>query len=96
MDPGRDWDEGVPSVLFVVREAVQDSLGFSPADLVFGHSVRGPLKMLKVDMLSSIFVAKGMHQTWSIASEALLNTQLKMKVALIPNRFCLSLKKAIR
>lgn len=30
-------------VLFSVRKAVQDSLG---------HSVRGPLKMLKEDMLS--------------------------------------------
>ncbi len=52
MDTGNDWDEGTPLVLFAVREAVQDSLGFSPADLVFGHSVRGPLKMLKEDMLS--------------------------------------------
>ncbi len=37
----------VPLVLFAVREAVQESLGFSPAELVFGHTVRGPLKMLK-------------------------------------------------
>ncbi|KAI3351357.1 hypothetical protein L3Q82_005905 [Scortum barcoo] len=33
----RDWDEGVPLVLFAAREAVQESLGFSPAELVFGH-----------------------------------------------------------
>ncbi len=52
MDTVKDWDEGTPLVLFAVRVAVQDSLGFSPADLVFGHSVRGPLKMLKEDMLS--------------------------------------------
>lgn len=36
---GKDWDEGVPLVLFAVREAVQESLGFSPAELVFGHTV---------------------------------------------------------
>ena len=26
------------------REVVQESLGFSPAELVFGHTLRGPLK----------------------------------------------------
>ncbi|KAL1258996.1 hypothetical protein QQF64_009573 [Cirrhinus molitorella] len=52
MDTGKEWDEGVPLVLFAVREAVQESLGFSPAELVFGHRVRGPLKMLKENILS--------------------------------------------
>lgn len=50
-DTGNDWDEGVPFVLFGVRETVQESLRFSPAELVFGHSVRGPLKVLKEKML---------------------------------------------
>lgn len=30
MDTGKDWDEGVPLVLFAIRETVQESLGFSP------------------------------------------------------------------
>ena len=30
-----------------VRERVQESLGFSPFELVFGHAVRGPLLLLK-------------------------------------------------
>lgn len=42
----RDWDEGLPLLLFAVRETTQESLGFSPADLVFGHTVRGPLRLL--------------------------------------------------
>jgi hypothetical protein len=42
----KSWDEGVPLVLFAVRESVQESLGFSPFQLVFGHEVRGPLKLL--------------------------------------------------
>ena len=25
----RDWDEGIPSLLFAIRESVQESLGFS-------------------------------------------------------------------
>ena len=34
-------------VLFAARESVQESLGFSPFELVFGRVVRGPLKLLK-------------------------------------------------
>ena len=48
----KDWDEGIPLLLFAARESVQDSLGFSPFDLVFGHTVRGPLKLLKEKFLS--------------------------------------------
>ena len=33
--------------LFAARESVQESLGFSPFKLVFGRTVRGPLKLLK-------------------------------------------------
>ena len=43
----KDWDEGIPLLLFVVQEAVQISLGFSPFELVFVHNPRGPLKLLK-------------------------------------------------
>ena len=51
LDNEKDWDEGI-SLLFAVRESVQESLGFSPFELVFGHSVRGPLKLLKENWLS--------------------------------------------
>ena len=51
-DTNRDWDEGVHLLLFAVRESVQESLGFSPFELVFGHSVRGPLKLFKEKLLS--------------------------------------------
>ena len=40
----KDWDEGIHLLLFVVREAIQTSLRF---ELVFGHTPRGPLKLLK-------------------------------------------------
>ena len=42
-----EWDLGVPYVLFAVRESVQESLGFSPYELVFGRKVRGPLALVK-------------------------------------------------
>ena len=44
---GKDWDEGVHLVLFASREVVQESLGFSPFELLYGRTVRGPLKVLK-------------------------------------------------
>ena len=51
-DTEKDWDEGIHLLLFAVGEKVQESLGFSPFELVFGHSVRGPLKLLKQKFLS--------------------------------------------
>lgn len=43
----KDWDEGVHLQMFAIREVVQESLGFSPSELIFAHTVRGPLKLLK-------------------------------------------------
>ena len=48
---GKDWDEGVHLLLFAVRDSVQESLGISPFELVFGYSVRGPLKLYKEKLL---------------------------------------------
>lgn len=42
----KDWEEGHPWLMLAAREVTQDSLGFSPNDLVFGHAVRGPLATL--------------------------------------------------
>ena len=35
----KDWDEGIHLLLFAVRESVQESLGFSPFEVVFDHTV---------------------------------------------------------
>ena len=34
-----------------VRDSVQESLGFTPFQLIYGHKVRGPLKVLKESWL---------------------------------------------
>ena len=47
VENNRDWDQGIHLLLFATRESVQESLGFSPFELVFGRTVRGPLKLLK-------------------------------------------------
>ena len=46
LDCGPEWDEGIPLLLFAIRETLQELIGFSPAELVFGHTVGGPLKFL--------------------------------------------------
>ena len=46
-DTEKDWDEGIHLLLFAVGKSVKESLGFSPFELVFGHTVRRPLKLLK-------------------------------------------------
>lgn len=43
----KDWDEGVHMQMFAIREVVQESLGFSPVELVCAHTVCGPLKLLR-------------------------------------------------
>ena len=52
-DSEKDWDEGIHLLLFAVRESVQESLGFIHFELVFGHTVRGPLKLMKEKFLST-------------------------------------------
>ncbi len=50
-DNQKDWDEGIHLLLFTTREVVQESLGFGPFELMFGHTVCGPLKVVEEDWL---------------------------------------------
>ena len=49
----KDWDQCVPFVLFAARDAKQESLGFSPFELIYGHTPKGPLKLVKDSLLQS-------------------------------------------
>ena len=85
----KDWDEGVHLLLFAAREAVQESLGFSPFELLFGREVRGPLKLLKeswldnedqVGLLDQVTkLRQRMRGAGEIARENLKAAQTKMK-----------------
>lgn len=44
---GKDWDKLIPYLLFAYREVPQASTGFSPFELLYGRSVRGPLDILR-------------------------------------------------
>ena len=43
----KDWDRYLPALLFAYREVPQESLGFSPFELLYGRTVRGPMTILK-------------------------------------------------
>jgi hypothetical protein len=43
----KEWDRFIPALLFAVREASQESLQFSPFELLFGRTVRGSMQILK-------------------------------------------------
>lgn len=89
MELGRDWEEGLPWLLLASREVVQESTGFSPNELVFGHSVRGPLAVLKdgldlkeppkalCDYVNGF--RRRLYEAGRLAREKLTNTQSKMK-----------------
>ncbi len=72
------------------RESVQESIGFSPAELVFGHTVRGPLRLLSEQLLSQnstpipvleyvTSVKERLHQACQLAQTHLAESQAKMK-----------------
>ena len=43
----KDWDRYLSEFLFAYREGPQKSLGFSPCELLYGRTVRGPMRILK-------------------------------------------------
>lgn len=52
----KDWDKEVHLVLFAAQEAFQESFGLSHFELVFCHTVRGPLKLVKEKWLTEIVI----------------------------------------
>ncbi|XP_037803376.1 uncharacterized protein LOC119597807 [Penaeus monodon] len=89
LETGSEWDEGIDLLLFSVRDSVQESLGYSPFQLIYGHEVRGPLKVLKECWLNeeeeipmAAYVNKFKHRLQtaiSIAHNHLSKAQAKMK-----------------
>ena len=43
----KDWNRYLPALLFAIREVPQESLGFSPFELLYGRNVRGPMAILR-------------------------------------------------
>ena len=43
----KDWDKYIDPLLFAYRKVPQESLGFSPFELIYGWPVRGPVHVLR-------------------------------------------------
>ncbi len=87
----KDWDQGIPFLLFATRDSVQESLGFTPFELVFGHRVRGPLQLIKekclddtddvTDLLTYVIKMKDrLTSACKTAQDNLTASQERMKV----------------
>ena len=85
----QEWDQAVPLLLFAARSAVQESTNYSPFQMVFGHEVKGPLKLLKDALLNASnelnlleYVRKfqeRLTKTWEHARINLESAQCQMK-----------------
>lgn len=84
------WDDNLPYMLYVMRDTPCATLGFSPFELLFAHTVRGPLYLAREHMLGnpercvSVLQLVGdmrekLLKMWSIAADTLQDTQRKTK-----------------
>jgi len=46
LDKPKDWDKYISCALFAIRETPIECLGFSPFEMLYGRSVRGPLTLI--------------------------------------------------
>ena len=86
--PG-EWDAAMPFLMFAVRDSVNESTGFTPFQLVYGHEVRGPLGLLKARLVgdrapedSLAYVARftdRLQAACEVARQKLAGSQTRMK-----------------
>ena len=84
-----EWDQGIYTLLFAIREILLDSLWFSPFELVFGWIMRGPLKLLKeswlneeppINLLDQVSdLRHRLTSAWELAQKNMKTVQGKMK-----------------
>ena len=43
----KDWDRYIAAILFAYRGVKQESLGFTPFEMLYGRTVRGPMNILR-------------------------------------------------
>ena len=88
----KDWDKYLPALLFAIREVPQESLGFSPFELLYGRNVKGPMAILRElwseevqdeQVLSTyqyvIELRERLEQTCKLAHDNLRKVQVKQK-----------------
>ncbi|XP_069183685.1 uncharacterized protein [Procambarus clarkii] len=83
------WAEDLPYLLFAVRSVPNESLGISPFEIIYGHSVRGPLEVARyhwldeetnVDVVDWLSTNKGrLFSAWEMAKKTLEDMQKTTK-----------------
>ncbi|XP_076029142.1 uncharacterized protein LOC143017989 [Oratosquilla oratoria] len=53
LDTGSSWDSNLDWIIFSIREANHEAMGFSPFELLYGRSLRGPLTLFKEQWFKS-------------------------------------------
>ena len=51
---GRDWERGIPLLLFSVRSVPQESLGYNPFQSACGNDFREPIQLLKEKLMDTL------------------------------------------
>ena len=84
-----EWDKEIPYVLFAFRSVPGEAVNYSPFQLIFGHSVRGPLDVVRehwegenpdLDLLTYMNELGGkLTKAWDFARENLTKYQGIMK-----------------
>lgn len=90
LDGESSWDDDLAYALFALRDTPNSSHGFTPFELVFGHSVRGPLCILRDKLLEKTpthlpaiqhveELRQRLTRCWSVAADNLEVTRDKTK-----------------
>lgn len=85
-----DWEACLPATMFALRTVPHEATGFSPAELVYGRSLRSPLRMLREswegqgeDQTVVEYVLKlldRMHKTQEVVEANMQRAQAKAKL----------------
>ena len=74
---GKDWDLHLQSSVYAVRTSLTKSTGFSPAELIFGSSLKTPLELLAtIDPKELQISSQHHHQKQAQQSAFALGSQL--------------------
>ena len=105
----KDWDKYLPALLFAIREVPQESLGFSPFELLYGRCVPGLMAILR-ELWSGdvndkqvllvyqyvIELKERLEQTCQLAGENLERASLSKRLIMISVLDRISLTSRIR
>jgi hypothetical protein len=70
----KTWDKVLDALLFAYREAPHESTGFSPFELLFGRTVRGPMQLLR-----QLWTDESVTEEVKLTTEYVVNLREKLE-----------------